>query len=138
MNAVESAARALGKAVQADPRYLAYHAAKNENDSDAALQTAIQDFNLLRMNYQRETERAAEEQNTGKIQKLEQKIQERYLEIWENPHMAAFEAAKQEMDAMMREVDLILTMCANGEDPDTCHPDLSSCTGNCSSCGGCH
>ena len=127
MNAVESAARALGKAVQADPRYLAYHAAKNENDSDAALQTAIQDFNLLRMNYQRETERAAEEQNTGKIQKLEQKIQERYLEIRENPHMAAFEAAKQEMDAMMREVD-----------PDTCHPDLSSCTGNCSSCGGCH
>ena len=45
---------------------------------------------------------------------------------------------EQEMDAMMREVDLILTMCANGEDPDTCHPDLSSCTGNCSSCGGCH
>ena len=46
---------------------------------------------------------------TPKIQKLEQKIQERYLEIRENPHMAAFEAAKQEMDAMT-----VLLMTDNG------------------------
>ena len=99
MNAVEEAVRNLGKAIQADPRYTAYHAAKAANDGD---------------------------------------VQEIYDRIVGNPHMAAFQAAKEAMDAMMQEVDLILTLCANGEDPDTCHPDLSNCTGNCASCGGCH
>ena len=46
--------------------------------------------------------------------------------------------AKQAMNMMMQEVDTILSLCANGEDPDQCHPDLTNCTGNCSSCGGCH
>lgn len=139
MQEVEAAARALGKAIQADPRYQAYHAAKKANDTDEALQQEIQEFNLKRMSYQRETERLAEQQNPERIQKLEQKIQELYLSISANANMAAFEAAKQAMDGMMQEVDMILTLCANGEDPDTCHPDLSACTGNCASCGGgCH
>lgn len=139
MQEVEAAARALGKAIQADPRYQAYHAAKKANDADEALQQEIQEFNLKRMSYQRETERLAEQQNPERIQKLEQKIQELYLSINANANMAVFEAAKQAMDGMMQEVDMILTLCANGEDPDTCHPDLSACTGNCASCGGgCH
>ena len=139
MQEVEAAARALGKAIQADPRYQAYHAAKKANDADEALQQEIQEFNLKRMSYQLETERLAEQQNPERIQKLEQKIQELYLSINANANMAAFEAAKQAMDGMMQEVDMILTLCANGEDPDTCHPDLSACTGNCASCGGgCH
>lgn len=139
MQEVEAAARALGKAIQADPRYQAYHAAKKANDADEALQQEIQEFNLKRMSYQRETERLAEQQNPERIQKLEQKIQELYLSINANANMAAFEAAKQAMDGMMQEVDMILTLCANGEDPDTCRPDLSACTGNCASCGGgCH
>ena len=48
------------------------------------------------------------------------------------------ETEKLEMNAMMQEVDTILSLCANGEDPDKCHPDLSNCSGNCASCGGCH
>ena len=120
MQEVEAAARALGKAIQADPRYQAYHAAKKANDADEALQQEIQEFNLKRMSYQRETERLAEQQNPERIQKLEQKIQELYLSINANANMAAFEAAKQAMDGMMQEVDMILTLCANGEDPDTC------------------
>ena len=61
-----------------------------------------------------------------------------YLRIMENPNMRAFDSAKQAMNAMMQEVDTILSLCANGEDPDKCHPDLSNCSGNCASCGGCH
>lgn len=138
MNAVEQAVRKLGKTIQEDPRYIAYHAAKTANDADTALQEKIQEFHLQRMTYQRETERETEMQDTERMQKLEQHIQSLYEEILANPHMAAFDAAKQEMDAMMQEIDMILTLCANGEDPDTCHPDLSNCTGNCSTCGGCH
>lgn len=138
MNAVEEAVRNLGKAIQADPRYTAYHAAKAANDGDEALQGDIQAFNLKRMSYQHEMEKPDDQRDNAKMQQLEAQVQEIYDRIVANPHMAAFQAAKEAMDAMMQEVDMILTLCANGEDPDTCHPDLSNCTGNCASCGGCH
>ena len=59
-----------------------------------------------------------------------------YGEVMSNEHMAAFNTAKQAMDAMMNEVTTILIMCVNGEDPDTCNPH--SCGGSCATCGGCH
>lgn len=138
MREVEAAVRELGRAIQADPRYIAYHEAKAANDGDEALQRDIQEFNLKRMSYQREMERSETEQDTEKLQKLEAQVQEIYERVVANPHMQAFSEAKQAMDAMMQEIDQILTLCANGENPDTCHPDLSNCTGNCASCGGCH
>ncbi len=138
MNEVEAAVRALGKAVQADPRYVDYHAAKAANDADETLQGDIQAFNLKRMAYQREMERSETEQDAAKLQKIEAEVQEIYERVISNPKMQAFNEAKQAMDAMMQEIDMILTLCANGEDPDTCHPDLSNCSGDCSSCAGCH
>lgn len=138
MNAVEAAARALGKAIQADPRYAAYQSAKAANDADETLQNDIQAFHLKRMSYQHETDKLEEQRNADKMQRLEEEVQDLYARILANPHMAEFEAAKQAMNTMMQEVDSILTLCANGEDPDNCHPDLSNCTGNCTSCGGCH
>ena len=125
MTEVEAAVRQLGKAIQADPRYQAYWKAKTDNDADT-------------MSYQHETEKLEENRNPEKLEKLEQEIQALYLQIMENPNMQAFDTAKQAMNMMMQEVDTILSLCANGEDPDRCHPDLTNCTGNCSSCGGCH
>lgn len=138
MNDVEAAVRALGRAIQKDPRYTAYQQAKTANDGDEALQRDIQEFNLKRMAYQRETERSAEAQDASKLKEMEEEVQVIYERVLTNPHMQAFGEAKQAMDGMMQEIDQILTLCANGEDPDTCHPDLSGCTGDCTSCGGCH
>lgn len=138
MTEVEAAVRKLGKAIQADPRYQAYWKAKTDNDADTELQENIQAFNLKKMSYQHETEKLEEKRNPEKLEKLEQEIQALYLQIMENPNMQAFDTAKQAMNMMMQEVDTILSLCANGEDPDRCHPDPTNCTGNCSSCGGCH
>ena len=46
--------------------------------------------------------------------------------------------AKQEVDAMMQRISNILVLCVNGEDPDTCAPEASNCSGSCATCGGCH
>ena len=43
MNVIELT-RELGKALQQDERYIAYHAAKLANDNDADLQNLIGDF----------------------------------------------------------------------------------------------
>lgn len=42
MDAVERAARALGRAIQGDSRYQAYQEALAANDADASLQEMIQ------------------------------------------------------------------------------------------------
>jgi hypothetical protein len=49
-----------------------------------------------------------------------------------------FNAAKEGMDSLMNQINHIITMAANGEDPETCGTGEISCGGNCSSCSGCH
>ena len=39
----------------------------------------------------------------------------------------------------MQRVTGVLSMCAEGQDPDGCDPDACGCTGSCATCGGgCH
>ena len=56
MDVIE-AARALGRAIQADARYAAYVEAKKTNDEDTALQGLIGKLSLLQMSYQNEAEK---------------------------------------------------------------------------------
>ena len=54
----------------------------------------------------------------------------------QNPNMAAYNVAKEEMDKLLARINSVIGLCVNGEDPATCEP--SECTGSCASCGGCH
>ena len=127
--------RELGKAIQADPRYAAYLAAREKNDSDEELQKLIGEFNVGRMQLNREMSKTDKSQE--KIDELNKNIRSMYADIMRNPNMAAYNEAKTEFDDMILEVNGIIQLCANGEDPATCDP-RSNCTGNCSTCGGCH
>ena len=55
-----------------------------------------------------------------------------------NEKMQKFNAANQLYSGMVNKVYAILELCCNGEDPDTCEPEEHSCSGSCSTCGGCH
>ena len=137
MDVIE-AARALGKAIQADARYREYYAAKQANDEDAALQGLIGKLSLLQMNYQNEAENEAPDDQ--KLDALEREFQELYGEIMLNPNMRVFEEKKQVVDDLMSYIVNLLSLCANGADPDTAEPqpnDGAGCTGSCSTCGGC-
>lgn len=134
---VEEAVRVLGKCIQEDPRYVQYQDAKKKNDADKALQEQIGAFHMKRMSYQMKAEHA--EEHAESLQQLEQELDDMYTEILKNPNMVAFQAAKEDMDAMTQQIDAIITLCLQGEDPATCHPDLGQCSGNCAACGGsCH
>lgn len=133
MNVIELT-RELGKAIQADPAYAAYNAARQKNDADEELQKLIGEFNMGRMQLNREMSKTDKDQD--KIAEMNLKIRELYGKIMENPNMAAFNEAKSDFDDLMIRVNGILQLCANGQDPETCEP--SNCTGSCSTCGGCH
>lgn len=129
-------ARELGKEIQADERYVAYMEAKNKSDNDEKLQEMINQFNLLRMNLSTEINKGADADENKKAD-LDKQIRDLYANIMSNEHMAAYAAAKEELDDVIKKVSTIIMMSANGEDPETCDVE-HSCGGNCSSCGGCH
>ncbi|MBQ8823889.1 MAG: YlbF family regulator [Ruminococcus sp.] len=133
---VEEAVRLLGKCIQEDERYLRYKKAKQDNDNDEDLQNLISEFNIKRMNYDMLSKK--DNPDAEKLQKYETELDSIYEDILSNENMKRFQYAKSEMDAMTKNIDSIITLCLQGEDPETCHPDLSNCSGNCSACGGCH
>lgn len=128
-------AREMGKALQETAQYKAYIAAREANDNDENLQNMIQEFNLTKMQISAASQ--AEVRDTDKIADLSTKLQNLYNEIMENGNMNAYNEAKEGIEGIIRQVNFILEMAANGEDPMTC-PTESSCSGSCSTCGGCH
>ena len=134
---VIEAARALGKVVQADERYIAYAKAKEANDKDEELQNLIGEFNLIRQNVALESEK--EEADAEKVKELTVKMQAAYEKVMTNENMALFTVAKQGMDKLMSEINTILTYSVEGMDPETCPsaPPSAECSGSCSGCKGC-
>jgi len=77
------------------------------------------------------------EMDAEKLKELDNTIKELYGNIMANENMNTFTAVKNEMDSMLSQINNIITMSANGEDPETCVAS-SGCSGSCSSCSGCH
>lgn len=127
--------RELGKAIQQDERYVAYTLAKIANDNDAELQTLINDFDKKRTSLNEELSK--KDKNTDMIKALDEDIKDVYSRIMSNQNMMIFNGAKNALEQLISEVNQIVTMCANGEDPDTCQVS-HGCSGSCSTCGGCH
>ncbi|MFI3325803.1 MAG: YlbF family regulator [Clostridia bacterium] len=129
-------AREMGKELQKDDAYKAYQVAKENSDKDVELQNLIGEFNLKRMAINNEAQKS--ERDDDLIQKLNTELREVYNTIMENENMNAYNVAKTEIDALVQRATAIIGMCAEGEDPETADVDLSSCGGDCGSCGGCH
>ncbi|MBQ3841173.1 MAG: YlbF family regulator [Ruminiclostridium sp.] len=133
-----TAARELGKAIQADPRYKDYVAAKAANDADEGLQKLISDFSAKRSLLQAEMAKEADEQDGEKIRLMNKEMQDAYGDVMKNVNMANFAVVKNALDMLLNEVNMIISMSCEGEDPDTCDPHAAhGCGGSCATCGGC-
>ncbi len=130
-------ARQLGAAIQQDERYLAFTEARKVNESDSELTNIIGQINLIQLAYQKEAEKNdfADEQ---KMEGYNQEFNEMYRQVMLNPNMIRYEAARTEVDDMMNYIMQLLSLCVNGEDPETCEPseEEHSCGCDCDSCGG--
>ncbi|MBP3435193.1 MAG: YlbF family regulator [Clostridia bacterium] len=135
MEQILEMAKELGRAIQQDERFVKVQMAQARADEDEALQALIGEFNLKRMAINAESAKG-EEQDEEKLRALNVEIREVYAKVMANESMAAYNEAKTEMDKLTNAVSAILNMAAQGLDPDDY--DEHSCSGNCSSCGGCH
>ncbi|MDR0918156.1 MAG: YlbF family regulator [Oscillospiraceae bacterium] len=132
---VITATRELGKALQADERYINYKKCNDANDNDEALQAMINEFNLKRINLNSKVR--GKDNDPNEIADLNAEVKALYEKLMTNENMAMFQAAKTEFDDLLSQIDTVINYSANGEDPETC-PTTSSCGGSCSSCAGCH
>lgn len=126
--------RELGKALQNDDRFIAYSLAKQANDNDEELQKLIADFEQMRSDLNAEL--CKEDKDTDRVKELDEGIKSNYRKIMENRNMIVFTAAQNALESLVNNMNQIITLCANGEDPATCEPS-SGCTGSCATCGGC-
>lgn len=126
--------RKLGAAIQREEAYKNFMAVRDKNDKDEELQKQIGEFNLLKM--QLDEELAKEERNDSKVREANERVLEVYNTIMAGEAMQEYNKAYADYKALTDKIMNILAMCQNGEDPETCEP--SNCTGNCSSCSGCH
>ncbi len=127
--------RDLGRALQQEESFKKLMDAQKKADADIDLQRLIGEFNLKRMAINNEASK--EDRNDEKLKELNAEMRHVYADIMKNENMTAYNEAKNEFDAIMQRVTAIITQCAEGADPETADYSQSSCSGSCSTCGGC-
>lgn len=134
MDIIEKA-RELGKLIQQEESYIALQKAQADADADMDLQNLIGDFNMKRMSINNEASK--KDKDSDKLALLNSQMREDYSKIMSNKNMIAYNEAKDAFDMVANRVLAIVQQSAEGADPETADYSTSSCSGSCSSCGGC-
>ena len=119
----------LGKALKEDERMKRLDAAKNAYDSDPDLQRMMVEYEVQQKALQGEITR--EERDTLFIETIQKRIDTLYNDIMNHPVFSELNEAQAEVNELMNAVNNTITFNITGEMP-------SSCTHDCSTCGGCH
>lgn len=128
-------ARELGKEIQKDTLYINVKSAEQACDEDKQLQEYIAEFNMKRMTLNQEVNNP--EKDEEKIAKLNEELRDCYDKVMNNENMANYNNFRTELDHKLKHIIDIITMSAEGADPDTVQ-EQSECGCDCSSCSGCH
>ena len=134
MDIIEKA-RELGKLIQQEESYIALQKAQADADADMDLQNLIGDFNMKRMSINNEASK--KDKDSDKLALLNSQMREDYSKIVSNKNMIAYNEAKDAFDMVANRVLAIVQQSAEGADPETADYSTSSCSGSCSTCGGC-
>lgn len=134
MDIIEKA-RELGKLIQQEESYIALQKAQADADADMDLQNLIGDFNMKRMSINNEASK--KDKDSDKLALLNSQMREDYSKIMSNKNMIAYNEAKDAFNMVANRVLAIVQQSAEGADPETADYSTSSCSGSCSTCGGC-
>ena len=119
----------LGKALKADERLVRLEEAKKAYEENKTLQRNIVEFDVQQKALQQEMTKP--EKDTIFIEVIQKRIDELYKMITEDEAFVALNEAQAVVNELMNSVNSTITYNITGELP-------SSCTHDCSSCGGCH
>lgn len=129
-------ARELGKALQADERYINMQLAQKKSEEDESLQSLIGEFNLKRIAIDNEAKK--ENADNDKIKALNEELKKCYADIMDNENMMEYNKTQKEVETLLKRITTIISKSAMGEDPETADLTESECNGSCASCKGCN
>lgn len=119
----------LGALIQESEAVKNYNQAKIAYDTDEELQKLVKEFNLHKMTLMSLT--GSEEQDADRIAEVEERVKAVYARISENENVIKMQEATKAVEALLNQVNGVISYYITGEEP-------SSCTHDCSTCGGCH
>ena len=124
-------AKELGKLIASSDEVKAANAAKEKYETDPTVQQAITEYNTHNKALAEEYKKA--EQDEALMTSIKKRIGQLYNEIIGNPVYQEYMAAQEGVGELMNLVNDEINFEVTGE-----RPSQSACSGNCSSCGGCH
>lgn len=130
MTKIIEIAHMLGEQIAKSEEMKALEAAKNTFESDADLQNKMKEYEAERMLLGQEFSKDSSEIDEIAVANLKARIEELTREISKNPVYIAFANAQNAVNNLMAEVNAEIKFCVTGERPSTC-------THDCSTCGGC-
>lgn len=122
-------ARELGKAIAESELMAAVKKAEEIQDNDEQAQKLIGEYNLKRM----QLAQKAQKENATKedMEAIRAELSAEFDKLMENENIKNFINARKELDAVMEQVNNIISFYVTGR-------TNGGCSSDCSSCGGCH
>ena len=130
MTKIIELAHNLGEEIAKSEEIKNLNDAKSVFDSNEALQNKMREYEADRILLGQEFEKENGEADEKAIADLKARIEELTKEISTAPEYIAFATAQKAMNDLMAEVNAEIKFCITGERPSTC-------THDCSTCGGC-
>ena len=131
MTKIIELAHLLGEEIAKSDEIKNLELAKDEFQSDAALQNKMSEYEAERLLLGKEFAKDPADADQRAIADLRARIEELSSEIGSNPKYIKFAEAQRAMNALMADVNDEIKFCITGERP-------SDCTHDCSTCKGCH
>ena len=119
----------LGKTLKNDKRLIALEEARKAYESDERVMKLMTEYEVQQkaINY----EAVKEERSEELLKMIQDRIDAIYDQIVASDSYKALEKAQNDVNELMELVNSTITFNITGEQP-------SSCTHDCSTCGGCH
>lgn len=119
----------LGKKLKEDERVIAFENAKKAYEDDPILKKYMIEYEVQQKAVANEA--AKPERDMNLIEVIQKRIDELYKKIAEHPTFAELNRTQADVNELMNRVNQTIMTQITGEEP-------SSCTHDCSTCGGCH
>ena len=119
----------LGRTLKDDARIIALNAARDAFEADENVKTLMTEYEVQQNAIHEEAMK--EDRSEDVLNAIQDRIEAIYNQITESESYKALEAAQNEVNALMEAVNNTISFNITGEEP-------SSCTHDCSTCGGCH
>ena len=119
----------LGRTLKNDKRLIALEEARKAYENDERLARLLTEYEVQQKAMENEALKGEREEVLIKM--IQERIDALYDEIVASEPYKNLEAAQKEVNDLMEMVNSTITFQITGEEP-------SSCTHDCSTCGGCH